>query len=341
MKLFKPKVEVYLLLKELYVLLKSGVSLPRALELLALQKAEISEELLFLKKDIEEGMDLSLAFQKSGIFPKFVCDMLIAAQTGTNLEEIFLKTSEWLFRMEEFKSRLINALIYPSLVISLSIIAIIFVLQFIVPKLRKILVSFGSDLPFLTKCLIFGTKVLCWSFLIFLPLVSIFLFFWIKKNGWERVHEIGLKIPVLGKLWIYFDLSKWCYITSLLTATGLVLPKAVYASAESCYNLYLKRLFFKIVSFLEEGDSLNYHLKRFSTIPVFVSELVAIGEETGTLPEMLENASELLTREADQLIEKILRWIEPITILVIAIIIAYIVFSVILPIMEISATVHF
>ncbi len=340
MKFFKPKVETHLLLKELYVLLKSGIPFTKALELLACQKKEISEKLLNLKKNIEEGEELYIAFQKSEIFPDFICKMLVAAQTGQGLESIFLKASEWLSRMEEFKSRLSNALIYPSLVISLSVIAVIFVLQFIVPKLKKILLSFGSDLPFLTKCLVFGVKISGWLLLIGLPLFLTFFFFWVRKKGWGEVHRLLLKLPILGRLWVYFDLSRWSYTTALLIEAGLVLPKAVSAGAESCHNLYLRENFLSIIPSLEEGRPLSYYLKKLSIVPDFLSELVAIGEETGTLPEMLENASELLVKEADALIERTLKWIEPITILIIALIVAYIVLSVILPIMEISSSVH-
>ncbi len=339
MKLFRSDPEIHLLFRELYVLLKAGIPLPRALELLALQKTEISQNLLELKTRIEQGEDLSEAFRKSGLFPEFMCEMLVAAQTGESLENIFLKASDWLSRLEEFKSRITGALIYPSLILSLSIISIIIVLEFIVPKLRKILLSFGRDLPFATKVLVLGSKILWWLLILGAPLFFIIFLLWVKRNGWEEVHRLILKIPIVGRLWIAFDLSRWTYTTALLIEAGLVLPRAVSAGAQSCGNRFLKRHLMELVERLEEGHALSFDLHRLSVVPPFVSELVAIGEETGTLSEMLRNASELLIKEADRLIDRTLKWIEPLTILIIGLIVAYIVVSVILPIMEISSSV--
>lgn len=330
----------HLLLKELSVLLKSGLPLPKVLELLSRQKAEASPKILEVKRSIEDGEDLVRAFHKSKLFPEFVCEMLIAAQTGESLEKIFSKASDLLARIEEFRARVAGALIYPALVIGFSFLSVIVVLEFIVPKLRKILLSFGKDLPFLTKVLLWGAKFLWWFLLLGIPIFLVLGAWWIKKKGWYDIHRVILKIPVVGTIWLYFDLSRWCYTTALLLESGVVLPRAVATGSNSCQNLYVKESLGEIIKFLEEGQSLNRHLRRYGFIPDFLSELVAIGEETGTLPEMLHNASDLMIKEADYLIERTLKWIEPLTILFIGAVVAYIVISVILPIMEISSSVR-
>jgi len=340
LKIFQPKTKSYFLLRELYVLIKGGISLPKALELLALQKKDVSQELLKIKKSIEEGESLPEAFKQSGLFPDFVCEMLVAAQTGGSLEEIFLKSSEWLSRMEEFKSRIANSLIYPSIVISLSLVALIIVLEFIVPKLRKILLSFGYDLPFFSKVLVWGATCMWWGLLLGIPVILVFGYFWIKKKGWATLHRLLLRIPLVGRLWIYFDLSRWSYTTALLLSAGIVLPRAVAIGAETCQNLYLQKKLSKLALPLEEGEPLSYHLKKISSIPLFLSELVVVGEETGTLSEMLQNASDFFIKEAEDLINTILKWIEPLSILILGSIVAYIIISVILPIMKISTAVR-
>ncbi len=329
----------HLLLKELSVLLKSGLPLPRALELLSRRKSEDSRRILEVKKRIESGEDLVQAFRGSNLFPEFVCEMLIAAQTGENLEKIFSRASDLLARMEEFGARVTGSLIYPALVIGFSILSVIVILEFIVPQLRKILLSFGRDLPFFTKVLLWGAKFLWWFLLLGLPVGLLLGVGWVKKRGWRELHRFILKIPVAGTLWLYFDLSRWSYTTALLLESGVVLPRAVATGSNSCQNFYVRESLGEVIKYLEEGQTLSGHLRRYGFVPEFLSELVAIGEETGTLPEMLHNASEILIREADYIIERTLKWLEPLTILIIGLVVAYIVISVILPIMEISSAV--
>ncbi len=265
--------------------------------------------------------------------------MLIAAQTGENLEKIFSRASDLLARMEEFRTRITGALIYPALVTGGSFLAVVVVLEFIVPRLRKILLSFGKDLPFLTKVLLWGAKFLWWTLLLGLPVGLFWGVWWVRRKGWREIHRLILKLPVLGPLWLYFDLSRWGYTTALLLESGVVLPRAVAIGSHSCQNLYLKETLAELIKPLEEGQPLSKHLRKYGFIPEFIVELTAIGEETGTLPEMLRNISEILVKEADYFIDRILKWLEPLTILFLGLIVAYIVVSVILPIMEISSAV--
>jgi len=329
-----------LLLRELAVLLRSGLPLTRALDLLSRREGNLAGGLREVKRRLEEGEDLSRAFRESGILPDFVCEMMVAARTGESLEGVLSRAADLLARLEEFRSRISGALVYPSLVMGFSVLSVMVVLEFIVPRLRRILLSFGRDLPLPTKILLWGAKLLWWTLVLGGPVAVLFLLWWVKRKGWEEVHRILLRIPVLGRLWLYLDLSRWSYTVALLLDSGVVLPRAVYGGNRSCQNLYLRRCLGATVQPLEEGRSLSGLLRRCGFVPDFLSELAAIGEESGTLPEMLRNASDLLLREADHLIERILRWIEPLTILLIGAVVAYIVLSVILPIMEISSSVR-
>ena len=340
MKLFKLKeTNLYFLLSQLSVLLKGGVPLTKALDLLALQKKEVSEKLIEIKLAIEQGASISEAFKRANLFPEFVCEMLLAAQTGTSLEEILQRTSDWLQKMEEFKAKILNALIYPSIVITLSIVAVIVVLEFIVPKLRKILLSFGQDLPLASKLLIWFAGMLWWCIILGIPLV-IFLYVYLKKRGKvEVVYEKLLKLPIVGSVWQTFELTKWCYTLSLLLNTGVVLPKAVEISANTCQNRFIKESLKSIIPLLYEGNPLSKVLKEIPFVPEFLIEVCVVGEETGRLGEMLFYASDFFSKDIEEKVTFVLRWIEPLAILVLGSIIAYIIVSVILPIMKISTVI--
>ena len=340
MKLFKTKgTNLYFLLNQLSVLLKGGVPLTKALELLALQKREVSEKLIEIKLAIEQGASISDAFKRVNLFPEFVCEMLAAAQTGTGLEEILRRSSEWLQKMEEFKTKIINALIYPSIVITLSIIAVIIVLEFIVPKLRKILLSFGQDLPFVSKVLIWFANVIWWLIILGVPLGLLSYAYLKKRQKNYLIYEKLLKLPVIGKIWKTFELTKWCYTLSLLLDTGVVLPKAVEISTNTCQNGFIKSTLKKLVPMLYEGKPLSKVLKTVEFVPEFLVEVCMVGEETGRLEEMLYYASDFFSKDIEEEVTFMLRWIEPLAILILGSIIAYIIVSVILPIMKISTVI--
>jgi type IV pilus assembly protein PilC len=334
----RSKAKIYFLLSQLYVLLKSGLPLTRALEVTALQKENLKSQLLAIKQAIEEGEPLSEAFKKGGVFPEFLCAMLIAAHTELGLEEVFLKTSQWLMKLEEFRSKLLKALIYPCMVIFLSTIALLIVLKFILPRLEKILTSFGSKLPLITEIMIKGASFLWYALLLGIPLFFLTFFYLKKKKGLDFLHLLALKIPFFGKVWLFFDLGKWAYILGLLLDTGVVLPQAVEIASQNLTNSYLKNAFKNFTPKLAEGKALSLQLKKLSVIPQVLTELLFVGEESGTLPEMCKNASEVLFKELEEKIENFLKWIEPLTVLVLGLVVFYIVVSVILPIMKVSTS---
>ncbi len=331
--------QAHVLLKELAILVRSGIPLTEALEFLALQDAGPRERLLELKRRIEEGEELVEAFKASGLFPEFVCEMVGAARTGGNLEDVLEKASQLLERSEEFGARLLGSLIYPSVVLVFALLAVLVAVKFVVPRLKSVLVSFGRDLPLPTKFMMWGAELSFWVILVGGPLTLVFGVFWARKKGREGVHEVLLRIPVVGKLWINFDLSGWSYVLAMLLESGVTLPKAVEVASESCRNAYIKSAIKGLVPELSMGYSLASLLKEVPLIPKILPEVISVGEESGTLSAMLKNASEVLFSEGERLVNYVLRWVEPALILFVGAIVAFLIVSVILPVVEISTSV--
>jgi len=132
------------------------VPLPKALELVASQTEDekISSALIGIKSDIEGGKHIWEAFHKADIFPEFLPEMLKTAETGENLEYVFEMASEFLEFISEIRSKIISSVAYPSVVIGFSIIALLITIEFVIPKISAILVSFGKDLPLITKVIV-------------------------------------------------------------------------------------------------------------------------------------------------------------------------------------------
>ncbi len=334
--------ELAILLQQLAVLSRSGIPLARALQLLAGRQTSglLAQGLGVARERIEKGESLPRAFKASGIFPDFFCEMLSAAQTGENLEDIFLKAADFIGRAEDFKNRLSSALVYPAIILSLSAISVVVILRFIVPRIQQILLSFGKDLPVLTKVMISAAHLIWGLSFVFIPLGLLVFLALLKGKGLYTVHRLVLKLPVIGRLWLYFDLSRWSYISGLLLEAGVSLPLALSVGLKSMGNLSLRQKFSGLISQVERGEALSANLGRMKIVPSLLRDLVATGEESGQLPVMLRSASDIYLQAGDHLVEKTLKLVEPLTILIIGGIVAYIVVSVILPIMEISSAVR-
>ncbi len=334
--------EIAILLQQLAVLSRSGIPLTRALQLLAGRQTNglLAQGLGVAREKIEKGESLPQAFKASGLFPDFFCEMLSAAQTGENLEDIFLKAADFIGRAEEFKHRLGSALVYPAIILFLSAVSVVVILRFIVPRIQQILLDFGKDLPVLTKAMISAANLVWGLSFVILPLGLVVFFALFNGKGLSTVHRLALRFPVVGRLWLYFDLSRWAYISGLLLEAGVSLPQALSIGLKSMGNLFLRRRFSELIGPVERGEALSVNLGHLEMVPSLLRDLVATGEESGQLSVMLWSASDIYLQEGDHLIEKTLKLVEPLTILIIGAIVAYIVVSVILPIMEISSAVR-
>jgi type IV pilus assembly protein PilC len=165
-------------LLQISVLLESGLTLARSLELVAgqIEDQRISGALLSVKADLERGESLSRAFRTAGIFPGFLPEMLTAAETGENLEKIFKIAGEHLETVADMKVRIVNAVVYPAVVISFSLIALFVAIKFVVPKIAGVLEGLGRELPLITKAVIVLSDVISIFFWI-LPLITVLLIF--------------------------------------------------------------------------------------------------------------------------------------------------------------------
>lgn len=339
--LFRKKVseeELSFMLIQLSVLLSSGIPLTRALELLS---SQVENELLIgainqIKSSIEKGENLAEAFRRTEIFPEFLSEMLTAVQRGENLEYIFQVAGEYLQKVAEFKGKVISSITYPTVVILFSFISLFIAVKVVVPKIANVLEGFGKELPFITKFILVFADVLS-VFLILSPLVFIVFYFREKFIKKERLHFILLKLPILGKLNLYFNLSRFSRILAMLLSASVPINSALNLAVKSISNVYLRNKFSNLISDVEKGKSFSALLSKEKEIPELFINLVETGEVSGELEKMLKLLSEIYEKHSERVINFWLRIVEPLAILIIGITVGIIAISVILPLTEITA----
>ena len=330
--------ELSFALLQLSTLLEAGIPLTRALELLSAQveNERLSAALLQVKQAVESGEPLYKAFERTALFPSFFVEMLKGVQTGENLEYIFRIAGEYLERVAEIKGKIWGAVSYPAFVITFSFIAVLIAVKFVVPKLATVLQSFGRDLPLITKLIIWGVNG-AFYLLLASPL---FLLLYLKREHfvdpllWDRFL---LKIPVVGKLILYFNLSRFAKVLAMLLKAAVPIGEALRLAVGALSNRYLRQRFAEIIPRVERGKSLAEELKKLEFLPPLFTNLVETGTSSGELEKMLDLIARSFEKETFRTIDFWVRMVEPMAILLIAVVVGIVVISVMLPLSQISS----
>lgn len=338
-QIFKPSQEdiSYLLLR-ISMMLSSGLTLTQALSTVHSQteSRKISQAVIRIKEEIEKGSSIHLAFERAEIFPNFLIEMLKVAERGENLEKILRISSDFLNRSSDIKNRIFNALTYPIFVLILSITSVVIVINLIIPKIAQVLTGFGKDLPLATKFVLFFSNLLANAIYI-LPVLIILFIYKHKIFNPQSISRLFLKIPIIGKVSYYFNLSRFSKMLSISLSSGIPILKSIELSIGSIGNQFMRDNLKEMTKEVSEGKSLTYVFSKSKIFPDAFVNLINTGEKSGEVEKILNLLAEIYDRQAMRIINLWLRLVEPLVILILGLIIAFIVMSVILPLTEISS----
>ncbi|MGB9767251.1 MAG: type II secretion system F family protein, partial [Sulfurihydrogenibium sp.] len=327
--------EVAFALMQIHTLLKNGLPLTKVLELVSSQVENqlLASEILKIKTAIESGKSLHEAFRESKLFPDFLPVMLQSAATSENLEFVFKISSDFMFKVSQIKSKIISSLIYPSVIIGFSVVSVFIAVKFVVPKIVAVLENFGKEPPLITKIMVYFSKVLTVLFYLLPVFVAAFIFRYkiISKESYDRFL---LSIPVVGKIILYFNLSRFAKILAMTLATNTPIQQAVSMAVSSISNEYLKNQLKDLPESISKGQSISKALQNIKVIPPLFLNLIQTGEQSGELESMLETVAKVYDDLTENTINRWISLIEPVMMLVIGFIIAVIVMSVIIPITD-------
>lgn len=328
--------DISYLLLQLSIMLNSGLTLIQALDNISsqIENKKISQAVLTVKEGLERGVSLPLAFENARIFPDFLIDMLKGAVTGENLEHILRISSQYLDKSSELKNKILNSLTYPLLVIFMSFLSVVLIVNLIIPKISQTLAGFGKELPMVTKLILSISTV--FGYLIYaLPLILILFIIRYKIFKRESLSLLFLKIPLIGRVSYYFNISRFSKMLNMCLSSGIPILRSIELSTGSITNFYMKNKLKGLGQEVAKGKSLKEVFSESKIFPELYINLINTGEKSGEIEKILNLTSEIYNREAMKLINFWLRFIEPAAILVIGIVVAIIIMSVILPLTEI------
>ena len=337
------KGQVNLLTRQVATLVGSGVPLAVSLQSVADQSddGKMKGLLHSLLESIRGGQSLAEGLTTfPSLFPDLYVSIVHAGEESGTLAAALESLADYLEEEEKLLGKVKNSLTYPLLMSLMATLVVIFLMTFIVPKITSIFDNLGQALPLSTRLLI-GLSSFLGRFWIFLFIAAGVIFYFFRKfartkEGRLKVDAYKLRIPLFGRLHYQISMSRFSSTISTLLSSGLTIEQALRIGAGTAGNSHIQEKVMHARERVVEGATLATSLKQENTFPSMLIQMIGVGEDSGNLGFMLKKASQAFQRDYENLLERFLSLIEPVIILVMGGIVAFIVISVMLPLLNIS-----
>ena len=321
--------------RRLSILLSSGVPLIEAIAALSTEQKEEWRNLLTAIKDqLAGGASLARALQAHpSIFPEFYTGMIAAGESSGKLTDVLLKLADFLESEINIKNRVRTALIYPIFMACVSVVIVLFLFTFVIPKITKIFEETSSALPFSTVIIIWISAALkkFWWLLIALAAGVVILYKKILQTKKEIIDAILLKEPTGILMGLY--MLRFSMTMGFLLSGGLPILRAMQLTSKATGNVVLENKIMAARDMVSQGAKLSTSLEGF---PPTLLQIISTGEQTGKLPEVLQKTAESYNAEFDRKLQGAISLLEPVLILIMGLVVGFIVVSVLLPIFELN-----
>ena len=338
----KPK-DLQVFTRQLSVLIQSGVPLVQALEVLGQSSRGkgLDHALKVIVGDISEGKKLGDAFKAHpSVFSKFYINMLIAGEEGGVLDQVLSRLAEYIEKSVKLQGKIKGAMSYPIIVLIIALSVVLGLLVFVIPKFVSIFESSGQKLPPLTQmCVNMSDFVIDrWYIIIGVLFVTFVSFRAYINTPTGRIHmdNVLIRIPVFGDFIIKSAMAKFARTLSTLLGAGVSIMEALQIAANTAGNSLIERALMKSRVAVSKGKLLSEPLSQETFIPHMVTQMIAVGEQTGALDEMLNKVADFYEDEVDVAVNSITSLMEPIMIVVLGGIVAFFVIAMYLPIFNMA-----
>jgi general secretion pathway protein F len=335
---------VAVITRQLGTLLKAGVPLAESLGALVdqVERPGLKRVLADVKTQVNEGSSLGDAMARhQKVFQELYVNMVRAGEASGNLEGVMFRLADFLEAQNKLRAKVISALFYPVVmtVIGAGIMAILMIS--VVPKVTAIFADTGKALPWNTQLLIaISDTVSSWKGLVLLGvlLVAIQMFRRWKRTprGRAAVDRMILKMWVIGPLARQIAITRFAKTLATMLASGVPLLRALDIVKTILGNTVLEKVVEDAKSSIQEGESIAAPLKRSGEFPPIVTHMIAVGERSGQLEQMLEEVAHAYDLEIDLKMARLTTLLEPVMILLMGGSVAFVVFSILMPIMEMN-----
>jgi type IV pilus assembly protein PilC len=345
-KKITPK-DITIFSRQLATMMSSGVPLVQSFEIIGRghENANMQDLILGVKADVEAGNSLTESLRKRPLqFNELYCNLVEAGEHAGILEAILHKLATYMEKTEALKSKIKAALFYPAAVIVVAGIVVTILMIFVIPQFSELFGSFGADLPALTQVLIdmSGFFVQWWWAMFAAIAGTAFGLMELKKRSVPFAHlldRLSLKIPIIGNVLEKSAIARFARTLETMFAAGTPLVESMKSVAGACGNIIFYDACIKIKDEISTGTQLQASMRETGLFPNMVIQMVAIGEESGSIDTMLGKVADWYEQEVDDAVEALTSLLEPAIMAFLGVVIGGIVIGMYLPIFKMGAVV--
>ena len=352
--LFTPRVkaitpaDIAVFSRQLATMLKAGVPLVQGFDIIGKghENPSMQDMLLSVKADLEGGDTLAEALNKKPMyFDELFCNLVEAGEHAGVLETLLDKIATYKEKTESMKKKIKKALTYPLAVIVVAFIVTAILLLFVVPVFEDMFKSFGADLPAFTRMVVNMSEWLkaWWWIILGIIIVAIYTFIYFKKRSRPFNHFLDktlLKVPVVGLIINKSAIARFARTLSTMSAAGVPLVEALRSVAGSCGNIIYSEAVLKMRDEVATGQRLQVAMLQTKLFPHMVQQMIAIGEESGSMDAMLAKVADFYEEEVDNLVDNLSSLMEPIIMIILGVLIGGLIIAMYLPIFKMGAAIH-
>ncbi len=335
--------DLTIMTRQLATMIGSGMTILRALMIIEAQtqNQKLQDVLQTVTKEVEAGLPFSDALEKHPkIFSPLYVSMVRAGETGGVLDSSLLRVADQLEAADSLRRQVKGAMVYPIVVFVFAMAVLTAMLLFIVPQFAAIFKDFGGELPKLTQYTVGASDIMKerW-YIVFGGMFGGFTLFkrWKASAGGRRIWErFTLRLPMkVGDIVQKIALARWSRTLSALTGAGVPLLLALDVTGKTSGNAVVEETMDDVIASVKAGGTITGPLKQSTVFPAMVTHMVAVGEETGQMEEMLGKIADFYEDQVDAAVKSLTSIIEPIMIILIGGIVGFVVISMYLPMFEV------
>jgi len=333
--------DVVIFTRQFSTMINSGLPLVQALTILAEQTdnkalAEVTKKVVF---DVESGNTVADALSKHPrAFTNLYVNMVAAGEAGGILDTILMRLATFLEKNDALVRKVKGAMIYPAVIMSVAAIAVVTLLIFVIPVFENMFSSVGLALPLPTRIVIGASRFLkgYWWIVLAVVVTGGYLFkkYYATSNGKLNVDRLMLKMPVLGDVLRKSAVSRFTRTLGTLISSGVSILEGLEITAKTAGNRVIQDAIMQSRSSIAGGDTIAQPLQKSKVFPPMVISMIAVGEQTGGLDEMLSKIADFYDEEVDAAVSNLLSLLEPIMIVFLGVIVGGMVVAMYLPIFD-------
>ena len=343
----KPRVKAKdfsIMCSQFAIILKAGMPIGRAVKVVADQTSNkyLNKVLTQVASDVQAGHSVAYSFESKGEYlPRVLIETIRAGEESGHMYEGFERMKKYFDRQSKVAGKVASALTYPIFVGIIAVVVVAVLMVMVVPAITDMIVSLGSEIPLMTQILMnisdFVSNNILFIVLFIVLLVVIYKLYARTESGKVNLAKLALRVPIIGVVNRFNAASQFANTMAMLVAAGLPITRCIHVTSNVIDNYVIGKQVGRMETRLEEGVSLTESIRDCDYLPTALIEMTAVGEQSGELEETLSTMGEFYDDETQRVTDRALELLEPIMLVIMAIIAGFIVIALYLPMFQMYA----